>query len=199
MYFKSIVLTIFVTLMVISPVLAADDTNQSENPWYWYNQAVDLANAGHFTAALQANEKALALNQSIPLAWANEAGILVQLGRYDDAIKAADVVLSINNTQLPNTYAAAYYSKGDALSALGKTSEAQDAYIVAHQLDSTLPIPKMPSVETIPGTTVTTIPSQNPMVTQGVQQPATTTRTPLSPIIVIGALMITGIFCWRRT
>lgn len=198
MHFRSIVLTIVVTFLIITPALAADDTNQSENPWYWYNQAVDLANTGQFNAALQANEKALAINnQSFPVAWANEAGILVQLGKYDDAIKAADMVLSVNNTQMPNTYAAAYYNKGDALRALGKTNEAHEAYVVAHSLDSTLPVPDMTYMVTISGPPVATMPTMSPTQAQPVQQhPATTTRTPLSPLIAIAGLMA-ALVCWR--
>jgi len=200
MHFRSTILTIVVTFLLISPVLAVDETNQSENPWYWYNQAVDLANTGQFSAALQANEKALAINQSFTIAWANEAGILVQLGRYEDAIKAADMVILVNNTQMPNTYAAAYFSKGDALRALGKADEAHEAYVVANNLDPTLPIPVIPYSTTITGTAVTTMPSVSPTPAQLVQQqPATTTRTPLSPIVVIGALLIAMVCCWRCT
>jgi tetratricopeptide (TPR) repeat protein len=139
MRIRSMVLTLAVTLMLVLPVCAADDTNQTDNGWYWYNKAVDLANAGQFSDALQANEKALAISQNFPLAWANEAGILVQLGRYDDAINASDIVISANiSTQFPNTTAAAYYSRGDALRALGRTTEAKTAYDNAYSLDNTL-------------------------------------------------------------
>ncbi|MCK9630348.1 MAG: tetratricopeptide repeat protein [Methanoregula sp.] len=195
MHFKSIVLFMVVGLLLISPVLAADDADQSENPWYWYNKAVDLAYAGQFTEALQANEKALALNQSFPLAWANEAGILVQLGRYDDAIKAADMVLSVNSTYLPNTYAAAYYSKGDALRLLGKTSEAKAAYAKASELDPTLVAPDMPS-----GTVPSGVPSLSstpsaPPASEPVQATPSATRTPLSLAVAIGAVMIAFVWC----
>jgi tetratricopeptide (TPR) repeat protein len=144
MHIRSIVLTLIVALMLVLPVLAANDTNQTDNGWYWYNKAVDLANAGQFSDALQANEKALAISQNFPLAWANEAGILVQLGRYNDAINASDIVISANiSTQFPNTTAAAYYSKGDALRALGRTGEAKTAYDNAHSLDNTLVPPDL--------------------------------------------------------
>jgi tetratricopeptide (TPR) repeat protein len=198
MQFRSIILILVVTLMVISPVLAADTANQSDNPWYWYNEAVDLANAGKFTEALQANEKALAINQSIPLAWANEAGILVQLGRYDDAIKAADTVLSVNSTELPTAYAAAYYSKGDALRALGRTSEAKVAYTKAAELDPTLVAPDMPS-GTVPSSLSST-PSTAPglSVTEPVQAKPSATRTPLSLVVSIGAVLVVVACCRRK-
>jgi len=49
------------------PVMAADEINETSNPWYWYNKAVDLANEGKYSEALQANEQALAFNESSPL------------------------------------------------------------------------------------------------------------------------------------
>jgi tetratricopeptide (TPR) repeat protein len=169
---------VIMSLMLISPALSAETTSMDDNPWYWYNQAVDLANAGQFSDALAANEKALSLNESMPLAWANEAGILVQLGRYDEAIVAADRVVSVNSTDLPNAYAAAYYSKGDALRALGRMSEAADSYARAYRLDSSLVPPVM-----VAGYTT---------------EPATPapTKSPLHPVIIIGSVLA-ALACFR--
>jgi len=178
MYIRTGLLVIVVSLMIITPALAAEDISAEENPWYWYNQAVDLANAGHFSAALVANEKALSLNESMPLAWANQAGILVQLGRYEEAIVAADRVVSVNATDLPNAYAAAYYSKGDALRALGRMNEAADAYARAYKLDSSL----------VPPITAPGYPSE----------PTTspTTKSPLHPGIIVGSVLM-ALVCFK--
>jgi len=165
-------LVIVASLLIITPALAAEEISAEDNPWYWYNQAVDLANAGQFSAALVANEKALSLNESMPLAWANQAGILVQLGRYEEAIVAADRVVSVNATDLPNAYAAAYYSKGDALRALGRTSEAADAYAQAYSLDSSL-VPPM------------TVPGQS-----SVPASPSPTKSPLHPGIIVGSVLM---------
>jgi tetratricopeptide (TPR) repeat protein len=191
-------------VLVVSPVLATDNTSQENNAWYWYNNAVDLANEGKFSEALVANEKALSINQTMPLAWANEAGILVQLGRYDEAIAAADKVLSTGSTDMPNAYAAAYYSKGDALRALGKNAEANDAYAKAYALDNTLVPPDLsgdiprstllPSTTTLPLTTSqlqTTIPS-----TAGAPPlPATTQPSPVPAVAGISAVVIAVLVC----
>ncbi|MFA6332882.1 MAG: tetratricopeptide repeat protein [Methanoregula sp.] len=202
MQFRILVLTAVVALMAFSPVLAAETTDQANNPWYWYNEAVDLANAGRFTEALQANEKALAINQSIPVAWANEAGILVQLGRYEDAIRAADTVLSVNNSEMPNTYAAAYYSKADALLALGRTEEAKTDYMKAYELDSTLVPPMIisgavsplattsPAVSQGPASAAPSVPSAAPTTAP------TTARSPVPVMVILGALFIA--FSWCR-
>lgn len=181
MHFRIFALTFVAVLIAVSPVLAAEEINQTDNAWYWYNNAVDLANAGQFSEALQANEKALAINQNFPLAWANQAGILVQVGRYDDAITAADTVISANVSGLPmmNTFAAAYYSKGDALTALGRIDEAQVCYQKAHELDPTLPIPDMLSGS----------------VVMAVSSTPATARTPLSPVPVIGGILIALACC----
>jgi tetratricopeptide (TPR) repeat protein len=194
---KAILIAFIAILMAVSPVIAAEEINQTDNAWYWYNNAVDLANAGKFPDALQANEKALAINQNFPLAWANEAGILVQVGRYDEAIKAADTVLQANVSGFPmkNTFAAAYYSKGDAQTALGNVTGAQDSYRKAHELDPTLPIPEM-----ISGTVIAAQPSVSataPGVTAPVQATpsAPAARTPLSAVPVIGGVLIALFFC----
>jgi tetratricopeptide (TPR) repeat protein len=205
MHFRIFTLTFIAILLSVSPVLAAEEINQTDNAWYWYDSAVDLANAGHFPEALQANEKALAINQNFPLAWANEAGILVQVGRYDDALKAADTVLLSNVSGLPmkNTFAAAYYSKGDALMALGNITGAQDSYQKAHELDPTLPVPEMLSGSVIPVSP--TVPATTPGIAVTVTAPArpapsaTATKAPLSPLAVIAGTMIAlvGFGCSR--
>ncbi len=160
-------------ILFLQPALAANDTSpgtaQETSPWYWYNKAVDLANEGKFAEALTANEQALALNRSMPVAWANEAGILVQLHRYNEAIEAADNALSENRTDMPNTYAAAYYSKADALRALGRTAEARDLYAKAYALDNTLVPPDLST-----GTSAAA---------------ATSPRSPLTPATSIIALI----------
>ena len=180
MHIRTGLIVMVMTLLIMTPALAAEDIAAEENPWYWYNQAVDLANAGQFSAALIANEKALSLNESMPLAWANQAGILVQLGRYEEAIVAADRVVSVNATDLPNTYAAAYYSKGDALRALGRMNEAADAYSRAYKLDSSLVPPVMvPGQSSVPAT----------------PSPA---KSPLHPGIIVGAVMIALVCCKAR-
>jgi tetratricopeptide (TPR) repeat protein len=168
---------LFISLIVLSPVLAAEnlsnDSNTTDNGWYWYNQAVDLAYAGKYTEALAANEKALAFNDEFELAWANQAGILVQVGRYDDAIKAADRVLQSNRSGLtmPNTFAAAYYSKGDALRALGRPGEAKDNYTKAHELDPTLVTPDLSTAA-------------------AVASPSPTKKSPVSMVIPVSAILV---------
>ena len=92
----------------------------------------------------------LSINESMPIAWANQAGILVQLHRYDDAITAADRVFAVQFSELPNTFAAAYYSKGDAFRALGKTAEARDLYAKAYALDNTLVPPDLSRDTAVP-------------------------------------------------
>jgi tetratricopeptide (TPR) repeat protein len=190
MKYKPFVLLFIVGFLIISPIIAAEDANQTANAWYWYNKAVDLANAGQFADALQANEKALSINQSMPVAWANQAGILVQLGRYDEAITAADIVLSSNSTDLPNTYAAAYYSKGDALRALGKTDEARAAYARAADLDPTLVAPVLPQgTVSMTGSPITSGVPTSVMTVSGL--PATSsTRSPVPYPLVFTALML---------
>jgi tetratricopeptide (TPR) repeat protein len=165
MNFKKFLLVIFIVSGLFLPVMAADETNQTDNPWYWYNKAVDLANEGKYQEALQANERALAINESIPLAQANKAGILVQLGKYDEAIIAADKALAIKaNTTI--AFAVAYSNKGDALRHLGRIEEAKAAFARAAELDPTLIPPDLTSVTPTlkPTSTKSPVPWSTPLL-----------------------------------
>ena len=200
MQIRSCILIFVIALCLIAPVLGDEGSDQMNSAGSLYSKSVDLANAGNYKDALAASDQALALNVSslMPLIQANRAGILVMLERYDEANVAADAAINAEGN-ITTTKSIAWFNKGNALKSLGRTSEAVEAYAAAHALDPTLPIPEMTFVKTISETAVTTMPSQSPVMTNVVQQPATTTRTPLSPIIVIGALMVTMIFCLRRT
>jgi len=103
MNFKKFLLVILIVSALFLPVIAADETDQINNSWYWYTTAVDLANEGKYPEALEANERALDINESIPLAEANKTGILVQLGNYDEAVIAADKALAIKAFPLRNS------------------------------------------------------------------------------------------------
>lgn len=118
---------------------ATNPTDSFNSAGKFYSDSVDLANAGKYSAALQAADQALALNVSslTPVIQANRAGILVMLGRNEDAIAAADAALEAQGN-LTTTHSIAWFNKGNALRALGKTAEAQAAYARAAQLDPTL-------------------------------------------------------------
>jgi tetratricopeptide (TPR) repeat protein len=107
-----------------------------------YSKSVDLANAGNYKDALQAADLAMEQNASslTPLIQANRAGILVMLGRNEEAITAADVAINARGN-LTTTHSIAYYNKGNALRALGKTAEADAAYANATALDPSLKKP----------------------------------------------------------
>jgi tetratricopeptide (TPR) repeat protein len=179
MNFNRSLLVILIVSGLFLPVMAADEIDQTSNPWYWYNKAVDLANEGKYTEALQANERALAINESIPLAQANKAGILVQLGKYDEAIIAADKALAIK-ANTPTAFAVAYSNKGDALLHLGRIEEAKAAFAKAYELDNSLVPPDLGSVPVSP----------------------TPTRSPLlwftAPVAVALVSLICGFFLRNR-
>jgi len=199
MQIRSCILIFVIALSLVAPVLGDEESGQMNSAGSLYSKSVDLANAGNYKDALVASDQALTLNVTslMPLIQANRAGILVMLERYEEANTAADAAINAKGN-ITTTKSIAWFNKGNALKMLGRTSEAVEAYTVAHSLDPTLPIPDMTYVKTITETAVTTMPSMSPTQVPVVQQPATTTRTPLSPIIVIGALMITMVYCWRR-
>jgi len=107
-----------------------------------YTQSVDLAEAGNYEQALATADKALVLNESsyTALIQTNRAGILVMLGKYEEANAAADAALAIEGN-LTTTHSIAWSNKGDALTALGRTAEAEAAYANATALDPSLKHP----------------------------------------------------------
>ena len=123
---RIIFIGLLVLFLVFFPVTAAA-TEQDNNPWYWYNKGVDLANEGRYEEALKATNQALALNESFTHANTNKAGILVMLGRYDEAITAADKALE-SKDNIPTVLAIAWLNKGDALTKLGRFEEAVSAF-----------------------------------------------------------------------
>jgi len=169
--FKMNIRNFFFILLCLSvmvlPVGAVDQQNSSASDQMnaagaLYSKSVDLANAGNYQEALQASDQALALNVSslVPLIQANRAGILVMLGRYEEANAAADAALA-QEGNLTTTHSIAWYNKGNALRALGRTAEADAAYAKAYALDNSL----------VPPDTTTVMETSAP--------PQTTARSPL--------------------
>lgn len=118
-----------------------------------YTKSVDLANGANYPEALDAADAALAQNVTslTGLIQSNRAGVLVMLHRYDEAIAAADAALAVEGN-LTTVHAVAWYNKGNALRALGRIPEAQDAYTHANALDSTLVPPDMSADSSVPPT-----------------------------------------------
>ena len=131
-----------ICIAAILGILLFQKPDQFNTAGKLYSDSVDLANAGNYTAALQAADQALAQNVGslTPVIQANRAGILVMLGRNEDAITAADAALGAQGN-LTTTHSIAWFNKGNALRALGRTEEAKVAYAQAVALDTTFTNP----------------------------------------------------------
>ncbi len=147
MKIHKILMAILVVSVIIFPVLAVDSADQLNNAGALYSQSVDLAQAGKYQEALQASDKALALNVTsmVSVIQANRAGILVMLSRYDEAIAAADASLA-REGNLTTAHSIAWYNKGNALRSLGRIDEARTAYEKAAELDPTLIPPDLSTI-----------------------------------------------------
>ncbi len=100
------------------------------NPWTWGAKGSLLASQGRYDEALKAYDKALELNPQDKGIWLVKGQILAgNLGRYNESIEAYDRILQID----PN-FGYAYKVKGDSLKALGRTSEAEEAFAKAKEL-----------------------------------------------------------------
>jgi tetratricopeptide (TPR) repeat protein len=143
-----IILTIILIIMLmILPALAADSNELMQSAGALYSKSVDLANEGKYQEALDAADKALAMNVTpyTGLIQSNRAGILVMLNRNEEAITAADAALAVEGN-LTAVHSIAWYNKGNALRALGQTAAANEAYAKAYALDKTLVPPETGAV-----------------------------------------------------
>ncbi len=130
--------------LIIQPVFAEETIAPIDSAGALYSESVDLANAGKYTEALDAADRALALNVTslYGLIQSNRAGILVMLDRNEEAIVAADAALAVQG-DLTTVHSIAWYNRGNALKNLGRFAEAKDAYEHAFALDNTLLPPEM--------------------------------------------------------
>jgi tetratricopeptide (TPR) repeat protein len=144
MKFHGILMAVLVLTMLIVSAAAADLQESFNSSGALYTKSVDLANAGNYQEALDTADQALAMNVTslTGLIQSNRAGILVMLHRDNEAITAADAALAVEGN-LTGVHSIAWYNKGNALRALGRIAEAQDAYTQAYALDNTLVPPDM--------------------------------------------------------
>jgi tetratricopeptide (TPR) repeat protein len=183
MKFRIILTTILVVLLMILPALAAEASEPVQTAGALYSQSVDLANGGKYKEALDASDQALAMNVTslTGLIQSNRAGILVMLKRNQEAITAADAAIAVEGN-LTSVHSIAWFNKGNALRALGRTAEAKDAYAKAYALDNTLVPPADMGVV-------------NPLATTLL--PATTQRSPLPVFVIVAALGAVCLLCTR--
>jgi tetratricopeptide (TPR) repeat protein len=198
MKFHSILMVMLILLLLILPVVAADlqepvnSTNALNSAGALYSQSVDLANEGKYQEALDTADRALAMNVTslTGLIQSNRAGILVMLHRDNEAVTAADAALAVEGN-LTTVHSIAWYNKGNALRALGRTAEARDAYAEAYALDKTLVPPDL-------GNVISLATTQPPTATQPLTVtppppvttlPATTTQRSSVPVVVIMAAL----------
>jgi tetratricopeptide (TPR) repeat protein len=207
MKFHGIQTAILIAVMLITPLAAAGTVEPENAAGALYSKSVDLANEGKYQEALDAADKALAMNvpSFLGLIQSNRAGILVMLDRNTEAITAADAALAVEGN-LTTVHSIAWYNKGNALRALGRIAEAQDAYAHAHALDTTLVVPDLSGDITrstvLPSATTFILTISQPPVTPpspagAPSLPATTPRSSLPAVAGISAFVIAILVCTR--
>jgi len=155
-HIAAVILGILV-LTALYPAMATVP-DQTDNPEYWYDKGVDLANEGNYHEALAATDRALAINTSFPRAHAMRSGLLVMVGRYDEAVAEADMALDTKEN-LTITLFSAWANKGDALRHLGRIEEARAAFAKAQELDPSFVPPDI----SVPAATALPAPTKSPL------------------------------------
>jgi tetratricopeptide (TPR) repeat protein len=196
-----IILMALLVLPLIAAFGAAVDPDESFNAaGALYSKSVDLANEGQYQEALDAADQALAMNVTslIGLIQSNRAGILVMLHRNDEAITAADAALAVEGN-LTTVHSIAWYNKGNALRALGRITDAQDAYSRAYALDNSLVPPDMSSDTPVPSPatiamTMSPLTTTNPSALTS-PLPQATPQSPLPGTACIAPVVLALLFC----
>ncbi len=110
---------LFLLVLIVCPIVTAYDSSAVQ----YYNDGVDLVNAGRYSEAIAAFDQALAIDPSFSEAWYNRGTTLSNLGRYSEALNSLDRAVALN----PN-YFEAWGNRGTALVKLGRYSEAISSY-----------------------------------------------------------------------
>jgi len=102
------------------------------NPNYvnaWNNKGYALGKQSKYDDAIQAYDEAIRLNPNYANAWNNKGNVFGRQGKYDDAINCFDEAIRLD----PNL-TMAWNNKGYALKLLGRTTEANAAFVKANEL-----------------------------------------------------------------
>lgn len=110
---------LFLFVLILCPMVTAYD----ERALQYFNDGVDLDNAGRYSEAIAALDQALAIDPTISEAWYNRGTILGKTGRPAEAINSFDRAIALN----PND-SMTWSNRGTALGNLGRYSEAVSSY-----------------------------------------------------------------------
>ncbi len=111
-------------------LLARKPKNEGEDPKDLYNQGVARYYAGDLKGAIEAFDRAIALDPNFTASHHGRGNVLSELGRYNEAIEAFDRAIALD----PNI-APPHHGRGTVLSKLGRYNEAIEAYDRAIALD----------------------------------------------------------------
>ncbi|MBT8507738.1 hypothetical protein AZH53_04815 [Methanomicrobiaceae archaeon CYW5] len=105
-----------IALLCTAPVVGAEPVFSAIEE---YNNAVDLAVAGEYDAALVAVDATIAADPDFTLALATKSGILSAMGRYEEALAVADATVASNPDMVYG-----YVARAEALINLDRSEEA---------------------------------------------------------------------------
>jgi tetratricopeptide (TPR) repeat protein len=111
------------SILKVSTAANSIVANNSKYSVAYYNKASALADLGKYEEAIEAYDKAIAIDPNYAAAHYNKGNDLYYLGKYEEAIESYDKAIAIN----PN-YTAAHYNKARALADLERYDEAIKAY-----------------------------------------------------------------------
>jgi tetratricopeptide (TPR) repeat protein len=117
-------------IFVILILLISTNFALAETSAEWLEEGNLLYQHSNYTGAIDAYDKAIALDQYFAIAWCNKGLALSNLARYNEAIEAYNKAIAIDKN-----YKKPWYNKGNDLDKLGRYEEAIEAYDKAIAID----------------------------------------------------------------
>ena len=94
-YNNRVILTI-VFMLLGSVIIITQSVPRARSKGTWNNKGNMHSNKGRYEEAIEAYDKAIAINPDFAIAWGNKGNALNNLGRYEEAIKALDKAIAID-------------------------------------------------------------------------------------------------------
>ena len=104
-----------------------DDSRSKE---YWFYKGNEFLDQGKYNKAINAYDKALAIDPSFDVALNNKGVALSEIGRYNDSLEAFNSVIALHPDSMD-----VWYSKAGVLKDMGYHNKSLEAYDKALELD----------------------------------------------------------------
>jgi len=116
--------TVLLTILIVITMCQVASATTAEN---WYKTGKAFQEKGDYAGAIEAYDKAIALDPKNPSYWNHKGASFLVLEKYEESIEAFDKSIEFSSRK-GTAAAGSLFGKGRALSALGRYDEAVVAF-----------------------------------------------------------------------